>query len=311
MQDIKITKVIARDIRFPTSRNLDGSDATNKDPDYSAAYATLFTNHDGLQGDGITFTIGRGNEICVAAINALAPLLIGHTLNEFTQDMGAFWSYITGDSQLRWIGPEKGAIHLATGAVVNAVWDLWAKAVGKPVWELIVDMTPEELLRCMTFRYISDVITQKEALTMLQKLAPTKAARKAEMLKTGYPAYTTSAGWLGYSDEKLKRLCQEAVNDGWNHIKLKVGGNLEDDIRRCKIAREMIGPHRKLMVDANQRWKENISVDEAWHRVTLGQPIHEFCKPIEVANLVYFLCSGQTPFMTGSIISIDGGYTAQ
>ncbi|OGT50368.1 MAG: fuconate dehydratase [Gammaproteobacteria bacterium RIFCSPHIGHO2_12_FULL_38_11] len=251
---IKITGVIARDIRFPTSKNLDGSDAMNKDPDYSAAYVTLHTDQKGLQGDGLTFTIGRGNEVCVAAINSLAPLIIGHDLSEFTKDMGAFWHTITHDSQIRWIGPEKGAIHMATGAIVNAVWDLWAKVEKKPVWQLVVDMSPEELLRCLDFTYLTDVLTKEEALQMLQAKAPLKAKRRQEMLDHGYPAYTTSAGWLGYSDEKLRRLCQEAIDDGWNHIKLKVGGNLIDDKRRCGIVREVIGPHRKLMLDANQRW---------------------------------------------------------
>ena len=252
---IKITNLTVRDIRFPTSRHLDGSDAMNKDPDYSAAYVTLHTNQDGLQGNGLTFTIGRGNEICVAAIKALAPLVVGYELQEFTKNMGDFWKHITGDSQLRWIGPDKGAIHLATAAVVNAVWDLWAKVEAKPLWELIADMTPDELLSCIDFTYLTDVITPNEALNLLQQQAKTKAQRKQEILASGYPAYTTSAGWLGYSDEKLRRLCQEAIDTGWSHIKLKVGSNLEDDIRRCRIAREVIGPERKLMLDANQRWE--------------------------------------------------------
>src|SRR3990167_7816208 len=261
---VKITGVTARDIRFPTSKNLDGSDAMNKDPDYSAAYVTLHTDQKGLQGDGLTFTIGRGNEVCVAAINSLAPLIIGHDLSEFTKDMGAFWHTITHDSQIRWIGPEKGAIHMATGAIVNAVWDLWAKVEKKPVWQLVVDMSPEELLRCLDFTYLTDVLTKEEALQMLQAKAPLKAKRRQEMLDHGYPAYTTSAGWLGYSDEKLRRLCQEAIDAGWNHIKLKVGANLDDDIRRCTIAREVIGPDRKLMVDANQRWEVKQAIE--WMR---------------------------------------------
>src|SRR3990167_9061170 len=208
---IKITKITTRDIRFPTSKNLDGSDAMNKDPDYSAAYVTLHTNHAGLEGSGLTFTIGRGNEICVAAINSLAPLLINRSLDELTSNMGAFWYDITHDSQLRWIGPEKGAIHMATGAIVNAVWDLWAKAVGKPVWQLVVDMQPEELIRCLDFTYITDVLTKTEALHILQKQAPTKAKRTQEMLDNGYPAYTTSAGWLGFLEEKLKNLYEKNV----------------------------------------------------------------------------------------------------
>ena len=249
----KITNLVVRDIRFPTSRQLDGSDAMNPDPDYSAAYVILET--DGPhQGHGLTFTIGRGNEIVVAAIRALAPLIVGRSLASITTNLGEFWRHITGDSQLRWIGPEKGAIHLATAAVVNAVWDLYAKSEGKPLWKLLADMTPEELVRCIDFRYITDALTPQQACELLQRLAPTKAAREAEMRERGYPAYTTSAGWLGYSDDKLRRLCREAIAQGWNHLKIKVGRDLDDDIRRCTIIREEIGWVRKLMTDANQVW---------------------------------------------------------
>jgi L-fuconate dehydratase len=256
--DTKITNLIACDIRFPTSRTLDGSDAMNPDPDYSAVYVVLETSGE-LQGHGLTFTIGRGNEVVLAAVNALKPLVVGRTLESFTENMGAFWRHITGDSQLRWIGPEKGAIHLATAAVVNAVWDLWAKNEGKPVWLLLADLTPEQLVRCIDFRYITDAITPDEACTMLHSLASTKADRIAHLRKTGYPAYTTSAGWLGYSDEKLRRLCREAIAQGWAHFKIKVGTDIWDDVRRAGIIREEIGWHRKLMTDANQRW----DVDEA------------------------------------------------
>lgn len=249
----RITSLVVRDIRFPTSRQLDGSDAMNPDPDYSAAYVILET--DGPhQGHGLTFTIGRGNEIVVAAVRALAPLIAGRSLDSITANLGEFWRHITGDSQLRWIGPEKGAIHLATAAVVNAVWDLYAKSARKPLWKLLVDLTPEQLVRCIDFRYITDAITPDEACELLRKLAPTKAAREAEMRLRGYPAYTTSAGWLGYSDDKLRRLCREAIAQGWNHLKIKVGRDLEDDIRRCTIIREEIGWERKLMTDANQVW---------------------------------------------------------
>ncbi len=257
---ITITEVIARDIRFPTSRSLDGSDAMNPNPDYSAAYVTLRTDDpQGLAGHGLTFTIGRGNEICVAAIRALAPLVIGQTLESFTADMGAFWRRMVGDSQLRWIGPEKGAIHLATAAIVNAVWDLWAKEQGKPVWQLLADMSPEEIVRCIDFRFITDALTPDEALGILRRQEPGRAARRAEMVRDGFPAYTTAAGWLGYDDEKMRRLCRDALALGWNHFKLKVGGNLEDDIRRLTLVREEIGPDRPLMVDANQVW----DVDQA------------------------------------------------
>jgi L-fuconate dehydratase len=250
-----ITDVIARDIRFPTSRTLDGSDAMNRDPDYSAAYAVLKTDDpSGLEGHGLTFTIGRGNELCVAAIQALRHLVVGKSLESFTTDMGGFWRMITGDSQLRWVGPEKGVIHLATAAVVNAVWDLYAKATGVPLWKLLVDMTPEQLVACVDFRYITDALTPAEALDILRRNAPTKPDREAEMRQSGFPAYTTSAGWLGYSDDKLRVLLREAVANGWTHIKMKVGANIDDDLRRAAIIRDEIGPGRTLMMDANQVW---------------------------------------------------------
>ena len=257
---LTIVDVQAYDIRFPTSRTLAGSDAMNNDPDYSAAYVVLQTDHPaGLEGHGMTFTIGRGNEVCVAAIRALAPLVIGLTLESFISDMRAFWRHITGDSQLRWIGPEKGVIHMATAAVVNAVWDLWAKVEGKPLWKLLVDMTPEQLVSCIDFRYITDALTPDEALDLLRRHAPTKAQREAEMLRHGFPAYTTGAGWLGYSDQQVRLLCREALANGWRHFKLKDGLSLEDDLRRARIMREEIGAKSALMFDANQVWE----VDEA------------------------------------------------
>ncbi|QKJ88680.1 L-fuconate dehydratase [Paramixta manurensis] len=254
-----ITQLRVEDVRFPTSAHLDGSDAMNPDPDYSAAYVILETDSPDLSGYGLTFTIGRGNEICCAAIEALSALVVGRSLESIAADMGRFWREITGDSQLRWIGPDKGAIHLATGAVVNAVWDLWARSEGKPVWQLVADMTPEELVRCIDFRYLTDCITPQEALQLLQKRAEGKAQRREALAAHGYPCYTTSAGWLGYDDQKLRRLCQQAIDAGFSHIKLKVGHDLEDDIRRVRIAREVIGPDRQLMIDANQVWE----VDDA------------------------------------------------
>ncbi len=251
---ITIKDLVVTDLRFPTSRALDGSDAMNPDPDYSAAYVVLTTDRPGLDGHGLTFTIGRGTEICVAAANALKPLVVGRSLESFTADMAGFWRHVTGDSQLRWIGPEKGAIHLATAAVVNAVWDLWAKAEGKPLWRLVADMTPEQFVACIDFRYITDALTPAEALDMLRRNAPGKAERMAEMVACGYPAYTTSAGWLGYPDDKVRSLCRAAVAEGWNHLKIKVGRDLDDDVRRLRVVREVIGPERKLMVDANQIW---------------------------------------------------------
>jgi L-fuconate dehydratase len=249
-----ITGLRTIDLRFPTSAGLDGSDAMNPDPDYSAAYVVLDTDTDGLEGHGLTFTIGRGNDICVAAIEAMRHLVIGLDLDWIIENPGRMWRHLTGDSQLRWIGPDKGAIHLATGAVVNAIWDLWAKAVGKPVWRLVADMTPEELVRTIDFRYLTDAITPEDALTLLTNRAAGKAERIADLEATGFPCYTTSAGWLGYPDDKLRRLAQEAVDAGFDYIKLKVGRDLQDDIRRLTIARDVLGPDRKLMIDANQVW---------------------------------------------------------
>jgi L-fuconate dehydratase len=258
---MKITNLIARDIRFPTSRSLDGSDAMNPDPDYSAAYVVLQTDSPaGLEGHGLTFTIGRGNEVCVAAINALKFLVVGKTLESFTENLGAFWHMLTGDSQLRWIGPEKGAIHLATAAVVNAVWDLYAKQQRKPLWKLLSDMSPDELVRCIDFRYIDDVLSPDEAREILQKHVSTRAGREAEMLRDGFPAYTTSTGWLGYSDDKVRALCRQAVAQGWTHFKMKVGVSLADDMRRARLMRAEIGPGRKLMMDANQVWGVNEAI---------------------------------------------------
>ncbi len=250
-----ITDIYFKDVRFPTSQSLDGSDAMNADPDYSAAYVILKTNHpEGLEGHGLTFTIGRGNDVCVKALEVMAYLIRGLSMDEIVADMAGFWRRVVGDSQLRWLGPEKGVIHLATAAVVNAVWDLYAKIEGKPLWRLIADMSPEELVHCIDFTYITDAITYDEALALLQEREAGKQDRLAHLLQHGYPAYTTSAGWLGYSDEKIRRLSREAIAEGFTHLKMKVGANLEDDMRRAAIIREEIGPDRKLMMDANQKW---------------------------------------------------------
>ncbi len=258
-QQIIITNIEVKDIRFPTSKTLIGSDAMNTDPDYSAAYVILETNYSKLEGHGLTFTIGRGNELCVKAINSLSHLIVNKELSSFTKNMGAFWRMITGDSQLRWLGPEKGVIHLATAAIVNAVWDLYAKVENKPLWKLLTDMSPEEFVSCIDFKYITDVITPDEAILLLKKNENTKKERIAFLEKNGYPAYTTSAGWLGYSDNKIRELCKQAVADGWKHIKMKVGSDIYDDMRRAKIIKEEIGSDFKLMMDANQKW----DVDEA------------------------------------------------
>jgi L-fuconate dehydratase len=255
-----ITALDVLDIRFPTSRSLDGSDAMNPDPDYSAAYVIVRTDAgNGLEGHGLAFTIGRGTEVVVAGVDALRPLVVGRATDELFADMGTFWRTLVGDSQLRWIGPEKGVIHLATAAVVNAVWDLFAKTAGKPLWKLICDMSPEEIVALVDFRYISDALPPERALERLRALTPTRASREAALRRDGYPAYATSVGWLGYDDDKIRRLCREALAEGWTAFKLKVGADVEDDRRRAAIVREEIGPDRILAVDANQRW----GVDEA------------------------------------------------
>ena len=259
---IIITDILVKDVRFPTSKSLDGSDAMNPDPDYSAAYVILKTNHkDGIEGHGLTFTIGRGNELCAAAINALSYLVKGKSLESIVADMSAFWRTITGDSQLRWLGPEKGIIHLATGAMVNAVWDLYAKVVGKPLWQLLADMTPAELVKCIDFTYITDVLTPEEALRILKEKEATKLERIEKLKVSGYPAYTTSAGWLGYADQKIRRLSREAKNQGFKYLKMKVGSNRQDDIRRAGIIIEEIGPDIRLMMDANQKWDVDEAID--------------------------------------------------
>ncbi|MDE3059033.1 MAG: L-fuconate dehydratase [Bacteroidota bacterium] len=256
---MSVKNIIAKDIRFPTSKFFDGSDAMNPDPDYSAAYVILQTDRPDKSGHGLTFTIGRGNELCVEAIKSLSYLVKGKSLESLTNDMAGFWRMITGDSQLRWLGPEKGVVHLATAALVNAVWDLYAKAEKKPLWKLVADMTPEQFLSCVDFTYITDAITPKEALALLRENEPKKKERIEFLMKNGYPAYTTSAGWLGYNYKKIRRLCREAKHSGWKYLKMKVGSDLNDDIRRASIIREEIGYEMKLMMDANQKW----NVDEA------------------------------------------------
>ena len=261
---IRFTALEIIDLRYPTSRALDGSDAMNPDPDYSAAYVILHTSDSSLQGHGLTFTIGRGNELVCAAIRSHEHLVLGHTLEEFAAHPGKFWRHLTNDSQLRWIGPEKGVVHLALAAIVNALWDLYAKSVGQPLWKLLAGFTPQQVVDCVDFRYMTDALTPTEALAMLETKAAGKAARIAELERDGYPAYTTSAGWLGYPDDKIRRLCREAIAEGWNHLKVKVGRNLEDDRRRCAIIREEIGWDRHLMVDANQVWDVPQAID--WMR---------------------------------------------
>ncbi|KAL2114248.1 hypothetical protein VUR80DRAFT_10035 [Thermomyces stellatus] len=261
--EITITGWTTRDVRFPTSLDKTGSDAMNAAGDYSSAYCILQTDS-GYQGHGMTFTIGRGNDIVCAAINHVAERVKGRTLSSLVADWGKTWRHLVNDSQLRWIGPEKGVIHLALGAVVNALWDLWAKVLGKPVWRIICDMSPEEFVRCIDFRYITDAITPEEAVQLLKEAEPGKAARMEEALNSkAVPAYTTSAGWLGYGEEKMKSLLRETLDQGYRHFKLKVGGSVEEDKKRLSIAREIIGFDKGniLMVDANQIWSVPEAID--------------------------------------------------
>jgi L-fuconate dehydratase len=271
----RIVEATAIDLRFPTSDQLDGSDAMNEAPDYSAAYLILRTDDSGpdaAEGHGFTFTIGRGNELVTTAVQTMARRVVGRDVDELAGDLGGFWRWLTSDSQWRWLGPDKGVIHLATAAVVNAVWDLVAKRAGKPVWQLLADMTPGQVVDLVDWRYLRDALTPERALELLERQRPGRAEREAALRADGYPAYTTSAGWLGYSDEKLARLCREAVDGGWDSVKLKVGADLDDDVRRCRIARKIIGPERKLMIDANQtlgvaeaiQWADALADFDIW-----------------------------------------------
>ena len=255
-----VTALETSDVRFPTSTSLDGSDAMNLDPDYSAAYVRVITDDDNdLEGHAFVFTIGRGNDVQVAAIQALADHVVGRNVEDLLGDMGATSRAFVWDSQLRWLGPEKGVMHMGIGAVVNALWDLKAKRAGLPLWQLLARMTPEQIVELIDFRYLTDALTPTDALEILREALPGRAERESQLLASGYPAYTTTPGWLGYSDEKLIRLAREAVAEGFTMIKLKVGGNIDDDIRRMRIARETVGPDIRIGTDANQRW----GVDEA------------------------------------------------
>ena len=249
---MKIRSLRALDVRCPTSRFLDGSDAVHGDPDYSAAYAIL--EADSASGHGMTFTIGRGTEVVCAAVHALAHRVVGRELEEITADFAAFHRSLTNESQLRWLGPDKGVIHLATAAIVNAVWDLWAKCVGKPVWKLVCDLTPREFIALIDWRYLSDALSADQALDLLRARESGKAAREAELRRDGYPAYITSAGWLGYPEDKVRRLCRESIAAGWTSFKTKVGVDVASDVRRCQVMREELGFGRQLMADANQVW---------------------------------------------------------
>jgi L-fuconate dehydratase len=269
LKPITITDVRVIDLRFPTSREQIGSDAVNKDPDYSAAYCILETDA-GVAGHGLTFTLGRGTQLVVGALEYLAATVRGRTLDSITADLGAFFLEVTGDTQFRWLGPEKGVIHLACGALINAVWDLYAKVEGKPVWKLLADMSPHEIVKCIDFRYIADALTPHEALAILDRGKRGQVERLMQLQQTGYPAYTTSAGWFGYSEEKIRRLCQEGLADGWTHFKLKVGGDAADDLRRARIMRDAIGYENRMMVDANQKWGVELAIERTKQLAEVG-----------------------------------------
>jgi L-fuconate dehydratase len=268
LADPRIVSVRVVDLRFPTSRESIGSDAVNKDPDYSAAYCILSTDTD-LSGHGLTFTLGRGTELCVRALEYLGRFVTGRTLSSITEDFVAFSRELTDESQFRWLGPEKGVIHLACAALINAVWDLYAKVENKPLWRLLAELPPDRIVSMVDFRYIDDALSKEEALAILSASQPTMLERLRLLEAEGYPGYTTSVGWFGFSDEKIRRLCREGLAAGWTHFKLKVGGSPDDDLRRGRIVREEIGPHNRLMVDANQKW----GVLEAIERTRALQPL--------------------------------------
>ncbi|MEY2406716.1 MAG: L-fuconate dehydratase [Acidimicrobiaceae bacterium] len=278
-----ITAMVTHDLRFPTSDLLDGSDAMNPDPDYSAAYVELRTDDPGLRGYGMAFTIGRGNELCCAAIEAFRDHVIGRDVDALEADPGGFWRELVGDSQLRWVGPEKGVVHLATAALVNAVWDLFARRAGQPLWRYLADLSAEQIVSAIDFRYITDALTPDEALALLRAAEPGRAEREQRLLAEGYPAYITSAGWLGYPDDLLRARTREAIASGWNDLKIKVGRDLDDDIRRTRILREELGPERRLLIDANQVWDVDEAID--WVQALAGaQPwwIEEPTSPDDV-----------------------------
>ncbi|MFM7526313.1 MAG: enolase C-terminal domain-like protein [Actinomycetota bacterium] len=249
-----ITHLTTHDLRARTSRTLAGSDAVHVDPDYSAAYVVLHT--DGAhEGHGMTFTIGQGNDLCCWAIEMLSPMVVGRRLSDIVDDMGGFWRQVTNHSQLRWLGPDKGVMHLATAALVNAVWDLWAKERGVPVWMLVAELSPEQFVDCIDFRYLHDVVPPDRALEILRSRRTGRDARLLELRRDGYPAYITSAGWLGYSEQQVRDLCRAMHAEGWTSFKTKVGVSIESDIRRCELMREELGDGVQLMSDANQVWE--------------------------------------------------------
>lgn len=260
-----VSEVLAQDIRFPTSLKSDGSDAMHTDPDYSCVYITLRTNDPALIGYGMTFTLGRGNDIVLFAVNALKHLVEGRNLKQIYTNFGKYWRELTSETQMRWIGPEKGVIHLAVAAIINGLWDLWARIENKPLWLLLSSLDPELLVSTIDFRYIKDVVTEKDAVEILSSSFCFREEYVNDLLKTGYPAYTTQVGWIGYSDEKIRKLCKEYLGKGYTAFKIKVGQNLQDDIKRCKLVREEIGWNNQLMVDANQVWEVEDAID--WMKI--------------------------------------------
>ena len=293
------------DVRFPTSRHLDGSDAMNPNPDYSAAYLVLRTDAaDGLSGHAHVFTIGRGNDIQLAALRALEPFMTGRDLDETLADLGGLSRQLVGDSPLRWLGPERGVVHMAIGAVLNACWDLAARRAGKPLWRLLADLSPAEIVSMVDFRYLADAITPDEALAMLERGAAGKAERAEILERDGYPAYSTTPGWLGYSDELMAELCAQAVSDGFGIVKLKVGARLEDDIRRCRIAREAVGENIGIALDANQVWDVPTAI--SWLReLAPVRPewIEEPTSPDDILGTAAIRAAIPVPVATGEHIS--------
>ena len=281
---IAITAVRSLDVRYPTSRFLDGSDAMNPDPDYSAAYCIVETSDPGLSGHGLAFTLGRGTDLVVHAIDALSPKLVGRSLDGIENDLAGFWRGLVGDSQMRWLGPEKGIIHMAAAALVNAVWDLLAKQAGQPLWRLLAGMSPEQIVSAIDFRHITDALPPDRALDLLRARAPGKADRIAALERDGHAAYTTSAGWLGYGDDKIRDLARAAVADGWHAIKMKVGGNQGDDIRRSAVLREILGQDRLLMTDANQVWEVDQAI--AWMAALKGVDPYWIEEPVSPDDIL-------------------------
>jgi len=281
---IAITAVRSLDVRYPTSRFLDGSDAMNPDPDYSAAYCIVETSDPGLIGHGLAFTLGRGTDLVVHAIDALGPKLVGRSLDGIGNDLAGFWRSLVGDSQMRWLGPEKGVTHMAAAALVNAVWDLMAKQAGQPLWRLLAGLSPEQIVAAIDFRHITDALPPERALDILRARAPGKAERIAALERDGHAAYTTSAGWLGYDDDKIRDLARAAVADGWRAIKMKVGGNLADDVRRSGVLREILGPDRLLMTDANQVWEVDQAI--AWMAALKGVDPYWIEEPVSPDDIL-------------------------